>query len=338
MVALCQNGWPVIASASGVGSYVVPGTGGKVTARPGDSSVILLDWLGFWHAEVEPLIWPGVWGWAVRVVRGGSDASNHSGGDAVDANAPQHPLGTAPTANFSAAEIARIHDRLAAYREAAGGAQVVRWGGDYTGRKDGMHGELLGTVATRRTLADAIRQGRLPRGHRSYLVGAPSTGGAVTPTPTRPTTPGGPYRAIGIGGVTELNTSGEQVRRDQADLIESGFSVGKAGADGYAGPDTVSAIRAAQTAGFGPGARVDGAMGNDTRTMLHGVPAYPGTGIRAYQAKLIARGWNLGPAGADGKLGPTTTRVLKAFQSEKGLTPDGQPGPMTWTALYARPL
>jgi len=173
MTARCQNGWPVIETAAGVGSYTIPGTSYRVATRPGDSSVILLDVLGFIHAEVEPLLVPGVWGWAVRLVRGSTtDASNHSGGDAIDASAPRHPLGTDPAANWlpNPRQMERIRRRMAAYR-AVTGTQVVRWGGDYTGRKDGMHWELLGTVASRRALADAIRGGVLPDAELSYLVG-----------------------------------------------------------------------------------------------------------------------------------------------------------------------
>lgn len=176
---LCQNGWPVIEAASGVGRYTIPGTPYQVTARPGDTSVILLDWLGFIHHQVEPLLVPGVWGWAVRPVRGQSSGySNHAGGDAVDASAPRHPLGTGlDTWKPSPQSVQRIRRRLLSYTAVAPG--TFRWGGDYSGRLDTMHGECLGTVASRRVLADAIRGHRLPGGEVSYLVGAPAP--VITP-------------------------------------------------------------------------------------------------------------------------------------------------------------
>ena len=71
------------------------------------------------------------------------------------------------------------------------------------------------------------------------------------------------------------------------------------------------------------------------------VPAYPGLSrpssrvsgaTRAYQARLSARGWSVT---VDGVHGPATTKILKAFQREKGLKPvDGIGGPKTWIALF----
>lgn len=73
------------------------------------------------------------------------------------------------------------------------------------------------------------------------------------------------------------------------------------------------------------------------------VPAFPGVtrpssrvngATRAFQARLRARGWEIG---VDGKHGPQTTRVLKAFQKQKGLKVDGIGGPQTWVALWTLP-
>lgn len=180
----CQNGWPAIEDAALLGRYTIPGTEYRIALRPGDSSVILLDWLGFLHAEVEPLLVPGVWGWAFRLVRGSDDdLSNHAGGDAVDASAPRHPLGTGlETWRPHPQSVERIRRRLAAYEAVA--PRTFRWGGDYSGRLDTMHGELLGTVSSRRRLADAIRGGRLPNGERSYLVGSVVTKPSPAPSPT----------------------------------------------------------------------------------------------------------------------------------------------------------
>jgi hypothetical protein len=64
--------------------------------------------------------------------------------------------------------------------------------------------------------------------------------------------------------------------------------------------------------------------------------ALSGEDVRTYQARLIARGWNLGDSGADGDFGPITFNITVQFQAEKGLTVDGEVGPMTWdTAMRA---
>jgi hypothetical protein len=54
----------------------------------------------------------------------------------VDLNAPQHPLGTSPSATFTPAQIAAIN-RIIADSDGA-----LRWGGTYQGRKDPMHVEV----------------------------------------------------------------------------------------------------------------------------------------------------------------------------------------------------
>lgn len=127
-----QNGWRVLTAAETV---VINIPGGSLRVNP-QFAVIATHLATRFHNEVQHLVWPGCWGWADRAVRGSSDISNHASGTAIDLCAPLHPLGTLPTANFSAAQIAAIHNILAFYEG------VVRWGGDYVGRKDGMHFEL----------------------------------------------------------------------------------------------------------------------------------------------------------------------------------------------------
>lgn len=55
--------------------------------------------------------------------------------------------------------------------------------------------------------------------------------------------------------------------------------------------------------------------------------------VTLMQTKLIQRGYDLNPYGADGKFGATTEKALKAFQKDAGLTADGICGAKTWTAL-----
>lgn len=72
------------------------------------------------------------------------------------------------------------------------------------------------------------------------------------------------------------------------------------------------------------------------------VPAFPGVtrqtrslhwskATLTFQRRLKARGWDVA---TDGKHGPRTTAVLKAFQHQKHLTADGVGGPKTWAALW----
>lgn len=130
-----QNGWRAN-DRSVISTKTVPGTGVKLAVRTGPAGDLLIAAAARWNREVEPLEAGTCWGYAERVVRGGTDLSNHASGTAIDLNAPQHPLSTQPSANFSGAELAAVRRIIGA----TGG--VLRWGGDYNGRKDGMHVEV----------------------------------------------------------------------------------------------------------------------------------------------------------------------------------------------------
>jgi hypothetical protein len=51
------------------------------------------------------------------------------------------------------------------------------------------------------------------------------------------------------------------------------------------------------------------------------------------QKALLTLGFDLGPAGADGKFGPKTRQAVITFQGQHQLTPDGIVGPSTRSAL-----
>ncbi|MGE7418760.1 TIGR02594 family protein [Methylobacterium tarhaniae] len=55
--------------------------------------------------------------------------------------------------------------------------------------------------------------------------------------------------------------------------------------------------------------------------------------VAEIQRALLARGYDLGPAGADGDAGPRTIAAVTAFQRSAGLVADGIAGPLTQKAL-----
>ena len=55
--------------------------------------------------------------------------------------------------------------------------------------------------------------------------------------------------------------------------------------------------------------------------------------VTLLQTKLIQRGYDLQPYGADGKYGAKTENAVKAFQKDNGLTADGVCGKNTWSAI-----
>jgi hypothetical protein len=60
-----------------------------------ETAAIFADLAARYHATVEPLVWPGCWGYALRPIKGTNTYSNHSSGTAIDLNAPAHPQGVA---------------------------------------------------------------------------------------------------------------------------------------------------------------------------------------------------------------------------------------------------
>lgn len=91
---------------------------------------------------------PGsTWGFACRPIRGSSRPSNHSWGLADDLNADDNPMGGTHGA-------IRAHPEVIALWKSYG----YRWGGDYSGRKDDMHFEFMGTPAELEAYTARARQ------------------------------------------------------------------------------------------------------------------------------------------------------------------------------------
>lgn len=129
-----QNGWTA-GRTDLLQWFSVPGTNVTLRLRKAYAGPLLIAFAENYHRSVEPIKDPGCWSYAYRLVRGSTASlSNHASGTAIDLNAPQHPLGA--TGTHTAAQVARIRFLIGKTEGA------LRWGGDYSGRKDSMHVEL----------------------------------------------------------------------------------------------------------------------------------------------------------------------------------------------------
>lgn len=62
-------------------------------------------------------------------------------------------------------------------------------------------------------------------------------------------------------------------------------------------------------------------------------PGDEGTSVKVMQSVLIAKGYDCGSSGADGKFGAATSSALEKFQKDNKLTADKICGAATWTEL-----
>lgn len=58
-----------------------------------------------------------------------------------------------------------------------------------------------------------------------------------------------------------------------------------------------------------------------------------GADVIYLQQRLVAKGYDVGPCGIDGKFGNDTKKSVKVFQAENSLTVDSIVGPKTWAKL-----
>jgi hypothetical protein len=141
------NGWPASKDQAEikVKPYPVKGTNLKIRCAE-HAGPLLAGFAGEFHELIEPIDEGKLddWAYAFRMVRGTTDKlSCHSSGTAIDLNATQHPLGKVGT--FSAAKVPMIQALARKYG--------LRWGGDYRGRKDEMHFEVIVTMEQAKKLA-----------------------------------------------------------------------------------------------------------------------------------------------------------------------------------------
>lgn len=132
-----QNGYKAN-DRSAISTRTIPGTTVRVAVRNGPAGDLLLYAAARWDREVEDIDQGADdWGYAERPIRGGTELSNHASGTALDLNATRHPLGQDPSLSFTTVQRTAIRRILSDCRGA------LRWGGDYIGRKDGMHLEVV---------------------------------------------------------------------------------------------------------------------------------------------------------------------------------------------------
>jgi hypothetical protein len=186
IIPTSQNGY-VANDRSLIETLTAPGTDIGFPVRKGPCGQLLMWAAGRWHHEVEPLVPGTCWGYAERDIRGSTEISNHASGTAIDLNAPQHPLGTNPAADFTPAQIAAVR-RIVADSDGA-----LRWGGDYVGRKDGMHVEI-----------------NAPEGHVAGVLAQVTGGDDVASVWDRRE---GPWK----GGLTDIP---DEVNGEEYDLFE----------------------------------------------------------------------------------------------------------------------
>lgn len=142
-MATSQNGWPaLVADSPHLHTWKIPDTPRLLRLRDGSAGFLLIHLALWFDARVEDVDGGQLddWGYAYRPVRGyDTTLSNHSSGTAMDLNATRHNLGAEDT--FTADEELRIRRRVNEFFDG-----VIRWGGEYYGRKDEMHFEIDASI------------------------------------------------------------------------------------------------------------------------------------------------------------------------------------------------
>jgi hypothetical protein len=130
--------------------------------KGGDVATVLGYVFNQMHLRVEP-IHPGwCWGYSYRPnVNNPRVLSCHASATAGDWNAPDHPNGASGT--FTPNQVGIIRNIL---REVS---YSVRWGGDFSGKKDEMHFEICVSASTLAPIAARL-SGTTPRPPRPSIL------------------------------------------------------------------------------------------------------------------------------------------------------------------------
>lgn len=232
-VTVSENGWS-LRPPRRARTIVSDNSSIRLTVRNGPGGDLLLWFAGQLDMTVEDLDMKSTrgeyddWSYAEREIRGGRRPSNHFSGSAFDMNATRHPLAAVNT--FTPGQRVQIRALLNRVRN------LIRWGGDYTGRRDEMHFELApgSTDAQCASVLAAIQH-------------------APTPTP------------VGSSGTLQVGSRGSEVERLQK-LLNAKFPLySKLVVDGDFGPGTEAVVREFQRRSR---LEVDGRVGPVTRRSL----------------------------------------------------------------------
>jgi hypothetical protein len=157
-----QNGYPASPDRDtiGVRTFQVPGRPDVEVPLRADIAPLILEFMRWWNVTVEPLMVPGCWGYSFREISGSNVLSNHASGTAGDVNAPRHPIG----------QVGTVADDKRAAISAKAAALGLRWGGDYNGRKDEMHVEVIVPQSRALELVAALRRPVIREGSTGQAV------------------------------------------------------------------------------------------------------------------------------------------------------------------------
>lgn len=143
-----QNGWPASPNPDDIdvmqftvafqrGSFPVP-----LSRHAAAALLRMAEW---WDKNIEPIT--VIYGYNFRNVRGASaKLSNHASGTAIDLNPEKHPLESGANTGvdeFGAKAVGTVPAAKVAALRAKAAELGLRWGGDYPGRKDEMHFEVI---------------------------------------------------------------------------------------------------------------------------------------------------------------------------------------------------
>lgn len=145
------------------------------------------------------------------------------------------------------------------------------------------------------------------------------------------------------GGEAEDHTGIlDHIDRNGIHTVEGNTSSGNSGSQTNGGGTYARLRDASLIVGY---AKVPGVRYTVVARVVHAVKRvvakkYPtlvlhshGANVTRLQRLLTARGYNVGPSGADGFFGAATEAAVRAFQRHRGLWVDGQAGPRTLAAL-----
>lgn len=237
-----QNGWrandpSVIASIQVWGHSPT-----KLRVRKDAPGYLLIEVAYAFDRFVEDIDGPTLddWGYAERDIRGSTAVSNHASGTAIDLNATRHPLGTNPSANFTQSQIAKIREIIKVT------GNVVRWGGDYSGRKDPMHFE----INDGQDMQDCQRALAALQKWNAGTTNKPTSAPAPTP----------------VGSTLQKGSTGPAVSKLQA-FLNRYYSFLNLTVDGIFGDATANGVKEFQRR-YGHGLAVDGILGPATRKAM----------------------------------------------------------------------